>query len=189
MDTDGRVDRLDAALLSLLDEQPRTSVLDAARRLGVARGTVQARLDRLQRDGVIRGFGPDIDPAAVGYPVTAFCSVEIRQSAGAAATTTTHAAVAGHLADVAEVLEVHTVTGAADLLVRVVARSNADLQRVIDRILESPHVVRLSTTIALATPLPYRCMPLVRAAVAGPGPGTGPVAGRQAGAGGNRPNG
>ncbi|MFN0280634.1 MAG: Lrp/AsnC family transcriptional regulator [Kineosporiaceae bacterium] len=178
MDARGRVDRLDAALVELLTRVPRTSVLEAARRLGVARGTVQARLDRLQRDGVVRGFGPDVDPAAIGYPVTAFCSVEIRQSvdgvdanprtaeareAGHAAGTT-HDAVARHVAGVPEVLEAHTITGGADLLVRVVARSNADLQRVIDEILRCPHVVRLSTTIALATPLSYRCLPLVHAA-------------------------
>ncbi len=179
MDARGRVDQLDAALVELLTRVPRTSVLEAARRLGVARGTVQARLDRLQRDGVVRGFGPDVDPAAIGYPVTAFCSVEIRQSvdgvdanprtthareAGQPAAGTTHDAVARHVAGVPEVLEAHTITGGADLLVRVVARSNADLQRVIDEILRCPHVVRLSTTIALATPLPYRCLPLVHAA-------------------------
>jgi DNA-binding Lrp family transcriptional regulator len=166
MDARGRLDRLDAALVGLLAGAPRTSVLEAARRLGVARGTVQARLDRLQRDGVVRGFGPDVDPAAIGYPVTAFCSVEIRQSADglAADTGTTHDAVARHVAGVPEVLEAHTITGSADLLVRVVARSNADLQRVIDEILRCPHVVRVSTTIALATPLPYRCLPLVHAA-------------------------
>jgi DNA-binding Lrp family transcriptional regulator len=184
MDARGRLDRLDAALLALLEQAPRTSVLDAARRLQVARGTVQARLDRLQRDGVVRGFGPDVDPAAIGYPVTAFCTVEIRQSQPPSRTTdatatgpsrprtgsdaTTHDAVATHLADVPEVLEAHTITGSADLLVRVVARSNPDLQRVIDKILECTHVVRLSTTIALATPLPYRCLPLVHAAAQPP---------------------
>jgi DNA-binding Lrp family transcriptional regulator len=165
MDAPGRLDPLDAALVTLLAHAPRTSVLEAARRLRVARGTVQARLDRLQRDGVVLGFGPDVDPAAIGYPVTAFCSVELRQSeAGTPPGTTTHDTVAAHLAGIPEVMEAHTVTGGADLLVQVVARSNADLQRVIDRILESPHVVRLSTTIALATPLRYRCLPLVQAA-------------------------
>lgn len=175
MDARGRLDRLDAALLDLLAEEPRTSVLEAARRLRVARGTVQARLDRLQREGVVTGFGPDVDPAAIGYPVTAFCSVEIRQRDAAGApgppgTATTHDAVARHLAGVPEVLEAHTVTGGSDLLVRVVARSNADLQRVIDRVLESPYVVRLSTTIVLATPLRSRTMPLVRQAAGGPPP-------------------
>jgi DNA-binding Lrp family transcriptional regulator len=60
------------------------------------------------------------------------------------------------------VLEVHTITGAGDLWARVVARSNADLQRVIDRVLEAPTIVRSSTVIALATQVPYRVLPLAR---------------------------
>ena len=49
----GPVDRLDAALIELLAAEPRVGVLEASRRLGVARGTVQARLDRLRDRGVI----------------------------------------------------------------------------------------------------------------------------------------
>ena len=100
-------------------------MLEAARRVGAARGTVQARLDRLQRTGVIADLAPTIDPAALGYPVTAFLSLEIAQGRG-------RGEVTGHLAAIPEVIEVHTITGSADLLVRLVARSNADLQRVID---------------------------------------------------------
>jgi DNA-binding Lrp family transcriptional regulator len=154
------VDRLDADLLALLTSEPRIGVLEASRRLGVARGTVQARLDRLERDGVITGFGPDVDPAALGFPVTAFCSLEIRQGRG-------HDVVARHLAGIPEVLEAHTISGAGDLLCRVVARSNADLQRVIDQVVDGENVVRTSTVIALATQIRTRTMPLVRAATDG----------------------
>ena len=151
------VDALDAGILSLLDSAPRISVLELSRRLGVARGTVQARMDRLARSGVLRGVGPVIDPAALGYPVTAFCTLEIRQGGG-------HDAVAAHLETIPEVLEVHTITGAGDLLVRVVARSNRDLQRVIDTVVADDAVLRTSTVIALQDQLPHRTMPLVRSA-------------------------
>ena len=151
------IDGLDARLVELLAAEPRVGVLEASRRLGVARGTVQARLDRLQARGVITGYGPDIDPAAIGYGVTAFVTLEIRQAGG-------HDPVAGRLALIAEVLEAHTITGAGDVLCRVVARDNADLQRVIDAIVEVPGVVRTSTVIALAAPVGYRVLPLVRAA-------------------------
>jgi DNA-binding Lrp family transcriptional regulator len=149
------VDRLDAEIIELFAAEPRVVVLEASRRLGVARGTVQARLDRMGRDGVIRGFGPELDPAAMGYPVTAYCSLEIRQGLG-------HDAVCAHLAAIAEVLEAHTITGSGDLLVRVVARSNADLQRVIDRVVDDEHVLRTSTVIALDTQVPHRVLPLLR---------------------------
>ena len=76
------IDGLDARLIDLLTARPRIGVLDASRRLGVARGTVQARLDRLRSRGVITGFGPEVDPAALGYGVTAFVTLEIRQAGG-----------------------------------------------------------------------------------------------------------
>jgi len=104
---------------------------------------------------VVTGYGPDVDPAALGHAVTAFVTLEIRQAGG-------HEPVAARLAAIPEVLEVHTITGAGDMLCRVVARTNADLQRVIDAIVGAEGVVRASTVIALATPVPYRVLPLVR---------------------------
>jgi DNA-binding Lrp family transcriptional regulator len=151
------IDELDGRLIELLVAEPRVGVLEASRRLGVARGTVQARLDRMQDRGVITGFGPDIDPAALDYGVMAFVTLELRQAGG-------HDPVAERLALVGEVLEAHTITGAGDMLCRVVARSNADLQRVIDAIVELEGVVRTSTVIVLDSPLPHRVLPLIRVA-------------------------
>ena len=163
----GLIDRLDAALIELLAAEPRVGVLEASRRLGVARGTVQARLERMAERGVITGYGPEVDPAALGYEVTAFITLEIRQAGG-------HDPVAERLAAIPEVLEVHTITGAGDMLCRVVARGNADLQRVLDAIVSAEGVVRSATLISLATQVPYRVLPLVRAACH-PSPGaTGP---------------
>jgi DNA-binding Lrp family transcriptional regulator len=154
---DSPIDRLDARLVRLLAEEPRIGVLECSRRLGVARGTVQARLDRLRARGVVRGFGPDLDPAALGYPVTAFATLEISQGQGQD--------VRVHLASVPEVLELHTITGRGDMLCRIVARSNADLQRVIDRVVGLEGIVRAATAIALENPVPYRVLPLVEEAV------------------------
>jgi DNA-binding Lrp family transcriptional regulator len=158
----GPVDRLDAALIELLAAEPRVGVLEASRRLGVARGTVQARLDRMRERGIITGYGPEVDPAALGYEVTAFITLEIRQAGG-------HDPVAERLAAIPEILEVHTITGADDMLCRVVARTNADLQRVLDAIVSADGVIRSSTLISLATQVPYRVLPLVRAAAGPPG--------------------
>jgi DNA-binding Lrp family transcriptional regulator len=152
------MDDLDRRLLDLFAEDPRIGVLQASRVLGVARGTVQARLDKLTASGVVTGWGPDLSPAALGFPVTAFLTLEIRQEP---AEHGGHDAVARHLATIPEVLEAHTITGAGDLLARVVARSNSDLQRVIDLVLKDPAIVRSSTVIALATQISYRVLPLV----------------------------
>ena len=153
------IDELDAGLVQLFTSEPRIGVLEASRRLAVARGTVQARLDRMQARGVITGFGPDIDPAALGHAVTAFVTVELRQSGG-------RDEVAQRLAGIGEILEAHTITGPGDMLCRVVARNNADLQRVIDSIVDVPGVLRTSTVIALATAVAYRTTPLVAATAA-----------------------
>lgn len=153
----GLIDALDARLIALLAEEPRIGVLECARRLRVARGTVQARLDKLVGRGVIRGFGPQISPEALGFTVMAFVTLEIRQSRG-------HDPVSAHLATIPEVLEVHTITGLGDLLCRIVARSNADLQRVIDEVVAYDGIVRASTIIALAEQIPHRTLPLVRSA-------------------------
>ncbi len=131
MPKDRPIDELDAGIVEVFTAEPRVGVLECSRRLGVARGTVQARLDRMTRDGVIGGWGPVVDPSALGYVVTAFVTLEIRQHHPSRAA---HDAVAEHLAGVPEVLEAHTITGAGDVLARIVARSNADLQRVIDRV-------------------------------------------------------
>ena len=161
----GPVDSLDAALIELLAAEPRVGVLEASKRLRVARGTVQARLERLRERGVITGYGPEVDPAALGYEVTAFITLEIRQAGG-------HDPVAERLAAIPEVLEAHTITGAGDMLCRVVARSNADLQRVIDAIVSTAGVVRSATLISLATQVPYRILPLVRTAAGAVQPGS-----------------
>jgi DNA-binding Lrp family transcriptional regulator len=158
------IDHLDAALIELLTAEPRVGVLEASRRLGVARGTVQARLDRMRYRGVITGYGPDVDPVALGYEVTAFITLEIRQAGG-------HDPVAERLAAIPEILEIHTITGAGDMLCRVVARTNADLQRVLDAVVSVEGVVRSSTLISLATQVPFRIMPLVRAVAADGVPG------------------
>ncbi|TJZ79548.1 winged helix-turn-helix transcriptional regulator [Rhodococcus oryzae] len=152
------IDRLDADLLELLHAEPRVGVLEASRRLGVARGTVQARLTRLEREGVIESLAPTLNAEALGFPVTAFATLEIVQGRG-------HRAVVEHLAAIPEVLEAHTTTGAGDVLIRVVARTHSDLQRVINQIVDGLNVLRSSTVIALENQIPLRHLPLVRAAV------------------------
>ncbi|ONK13965.1 Lrp/AsnC family transcriptional regulator [Streptomyces sp. MP131-18] len=155
------IDELDARLLELLAQEPRIGVLEASRRLGVARGTAQARLEKLRTGGVIRGFGPDVDPAALGFPVTAFATLEIKQGQGEE--------VRRHLSCVPEVLELHTITGEGDMLCRLVARSNADLQRVIDRVVGFDGILRSATAIVMENPVPLRVMPLVRHAAGAAG--------------------
>ena len=150
------IDGLDGRLIRALAEHPRAGVLELARLLGVARGTVQARLDKLRARGVVTGFGPDVDLIRIGYEVLAFTSIEIAQGR--------LADVVAHLDDIPEVLEVHATSGQGDLHCRVVARTNEHLQQVVNRILEVQGINRTTTVIALSEQIPFRVQPLIAAA-------------------------
>jgi DNA-binding Lrp family transcriptional regulator len=138
-------DGLDARLIGLLRSAPNLPVVEMARRLDVARGTVQARLDRLERDGLITGYGPDVDAATAGFGVLAFTTLEIAQGSDAQ--------IVDGLEAIAEVLEAHAVTGPGDLHLRIVARSNEHLHEVLQRILQLPGITRTETHLALHTPI------------------------------------
>jgi DNA-binding Lrp family transcriptional regulator len=152
------LDELDARILQTMRDQPRVGVLEVSRQLGVARGTVQARLDKLQARGVVTGFGPDLDPGRMGYPVLAFVFLEIVQGR-------LDEAVDG-LRDVPEVLEAHGVTGTRDLLCRVVARDNGHLQDVINGMVTHPAVRRSTSYISMSRQIAYRVAPLLEQAAA-----------------------
>ncbi|NIR35638.1 MAG: Lrp/AsnC family transcriptional regulator [Actinobacteria bacterium] len=137
------LDDIDRSILRLLRDRPRLPVAELARLASVARGTAQARLDRLEASGVIRGYGPDIDAVAVGFGVLAFVTLEITQGQDEA--------IIDHLDAIPEVLEVHAVTGPGDLLCRVVARSNRHLDEVLGRVLSSPGARRTATQLVLDT--------------------------------------
>ena len=149
------IDDLDARLILELQSEPRLGVMELARRLGVARGTAHARLEKLQRSGVISGFGPEIDLTRIGYPVMAFTTLEVTQGRSSA--------VLERLESIPEVLEVHTIAGQGDLLIRVVARSNEHLFEVLEDVLSAPDISRTSTAIARAEHIGYRTAPLIEA--------------------------
>ena len=137
------LDATDRGILRTMRLHPRASIAEIARRAGVARGTVYARLERMERDGVISGWGPEIDTRAAGYDVLAFLWLQIAQGA--------HEATVAALAEIDEVLEVHTITGDADLMCKVVARSNDHLHEVVLAVTALPPVRHSQTQLALHT--------------------------------------
>jgi DNA-binding Lrp family transcriptional regulator len=147
------IDELDARLITHMAGSPRAGVMDLARALGVARGTAQARLDKLVARGVVTGFGPDIDPIALGYAVMAFTTLEIAQGR--------LADVVAHLRDIPEVLEAHAITGPGDVHTRLVAHTNRHLQEVLNRVLEVRGINRATTQIVLSEQIASRVLPLV----------------------------
>jgi DNA-binding Lrp family transcriptional regulator len=137
------MDDVDRSLLAHMPELTRPSMLELARQVGIARGTAQARVDRMVADGVIAGFGPKLDLHALGYTVTAFVSLEISQGHGGK--------IVNALTKMPEVLEVHKTTGAGDLLVRIVAHTNEHLHELLETLLTQHGVERTQTALVLHT--------------------------------------
>jgi DNA-binding Lrp family transcriptional regulator len=146
--TDYQLDELDASLLKELLVDARMGVLELSRRLNVARGTVQARLQRLVSVGVINGFKPDLSLEGLGFKVKAYVTVEVTQGQ--------IESVVGPLAKISEVLEVHSVAAQGDLLCLIAAKSNHHLMEVLENILAISDVARTSTAIVLKTQVANR---------------------------------
>jgi DNA-binding Lrp family transcriptional regulator len=154
--TSAGIDDLDARLIELLRAEPRLGLMEASRRLDVARGTVQARLAKLEARGVVRGYGPEVDPARLGYPVLAFVFLQIAQGRLKEAVSV--------LDSTPEVLEATATSGPSDLLCRIVAQDTEHLQEIVNRLLSNNAIRRSTSYIALSQPIPFRTAPLVEAA-------------------------
>lgn len=114
------IDKLDREILRRLQADSRRPFLEIARELGVAGGTVHARVNRLKAEGVIRGTRIDLDYAKLGYTVSAFIGVKLVKARDCRE-------VQSRLQAIPEVVEVHYTTGAYSLFVKVVVRSMAEL--------------------------------------------------------------
>jgi DNA-binding Lrp family transcriptional regulator len=150
------IDEVDAHLIRTLRDSPRVGLLEVARRLQVARGTVQARLAKLEREGVVTGFGPEIDPAALGYAITAFVLIELAQGRLTDAVAAMQA--------MPEVLEADAISGPQDVICRIVARDTEHLQELVNELLRTPAIRRCTSYIVLSRQVPPRTGPLVDAA-------------------------
>lgn len=137
------LDDVDRRLLATMRRHPKASFTEVARRVGVARGTAYSRLDRMETQGVVVGYGPDVDHVAAGLGILAFATLEIRQGR--------HDPTVDALAAIPEIVEIHTITGVGDLLCRIVAASNDDLHRVLQQVSSVESVVRSETKLSLST--------------------------------------
>jgi DNA-binding Lrp family transcriptional regulator len=147
------LDDLDLALLRLLLEQPRAGVREYARLLGVARGTAQARLDKLERLEVVTGYEPTISPRGLGFTDLAYVRLNLSQGV--------LAQVSDALARIPEVIEVDSIAGDSDLLCQVVSTGPENLEEVIQAIIAVPGVQRSRTEPVLRRRVPRRVTPLI----------------------------
>jgi DNA-binding Lrp family transcriptional regulator len=147
------LDDLDVLLLRLLDENPRAGVLELSRLAGVARATVTARMQRWQAAGVVTGYGPQLDLEAAGFPVQALATLEIAQGQ--------LSEISQFLSSLPGVIEAYATTGTGDVVCRLAAASNADLQDLLLRLNESDAIRRSTSVVILSTVVPARTIPLL----------------------------
>ena len=133
----------DRELLSILSENAREQTATIARKLGLSRTTVQAKIDRLERDGVIAGYGVKLSDAYESGMVKAHVLITIAPKTLARITTELHA--------ISAVRTLHSVSGSFDLIAVVQATSIAELDHLIDKIGAIDGVERTLSSIILST--------------------------------------
>jgi DNA-binding Lrp family transcriptional regulator len=133
----------DKKLLALLSEDARLPVATLARRLGLSRTTVQVRIERLEREGVIAGYGVRLSDAYLSDLIRAHVLITIAPKS--------LSAVTAELNAIHEVTALYSVNGPYDLIAMIAAPSIADLDRLIDRIGETQGVERTLSSIILST--------------------------------------
>ena len=137
------MDELDKGILGLLSADARISVATLARRLKVARSTIQARLERLETTGIIVGYTVTLGEAARAgrLRTTVLLTIEPRAQA----------AILTRLKSIPEVERIHTTSGRVDLLLQLAADSTQQIDTVLDQIGEMQGVKSSESLIHLST--------------------------------------
>lgn len=138
------LDALDRKILRLLQQDARTSYRAIADAVDLRAPSVHARVQRLEKEGFIRGYHADIDPEKVGRTLTAYVSIGLE--GGRRGETPRTEAVADALRKDPDVVEVHAVTGEDDLLIKIRTTDIRGLERLLLRSLEPLEGVRRTTT-------------------------------------------
>jgi DNA-binding Lrp family transcriptional regulator len=139
-----RLDDLDRSIIACLVEDGRASYSSIGDRVGLSAAAVNRRVERLRRDGVIRGFTAVINPDAVGEGTEAFVELHARSKTSP-----------GDLRRIAAALEdvvaAYTITGDADALVHIRTADIVGLENTLERLRADPRIERTSSVIVLST--------------------------------------
>ncbi|TMV07766.1 Lrp/AsnC family transcriptional regulator [Ruegeria sediminis] len=139
------LDRFDQAILKVLSEDGRMSIADLARRIGLSKSPTQARLKRLESEGIITGYRALVDPIRLGLDHVAFVEVRL--------TDTREKALAEFNAAVrriGEIEQAHMIASNFDYLLKVRTRSMSEYRAVLaEKISSLPHVGSTSTFVAM----------------------------------------
>jgi DNA-binding Lrp family transcriptional regulator len=138
------MDQIDHRIIALLRENARRSFQDIGDRVALSAPAVKRRVDRLERDGVIRGYSAHVDPSAIGWNTHAF--VELFCD-GRVSGEEVRDAVAEH----PEVEAAYTIAGAPSAILHLRASDTRHLEQTLERIRETKGVIRSQTQVVLST--------------------------------------
>jgi DNA-binding Lrp family transcriptional regulator len=138
------MDEIDHRIIALLRENARRSFQDIGERVSLSAPAVKRRVDRLERDGIIRGYSANVDPAAIGWNTHAFVELfcegrmngdEVREAVG------------GY----PEVEAAYTIAGAPSAILHLRAADTRHLEDALERVRDTPGVIRTQTQVVLST--------------------------------------
>jgi Lrp/AsnC family transcriptional regulator, leucine-responsive regulatory protein len=142
-------DSRNVVLLRLLSDDPRLGLSELARRVGLSAPAVRERLAKLEEEGVIAGYRLLIDPAALGFQISAY--IRVRPAPGQLSKVIELAKATP------QVVECHRVTGEDCFIVKVHLPSLDQLDEILDRFLVFGQT---TTSLVQSTPVPLRALPL-----------------------------
>jgi DNA-binding Lrp family transcriptional regulator len=138
------LDNVDRQIVALLRQDARRSFQSIGLRVSLSAPAVKRRVDRLEADGVIRGYSAQVDPGSYGWGTHAFVALYCE---GRMAATEVRDAVEHH----PEVEAAYTVAGEASAIVHLRARDTTHLEQTLERLRDHPGVTRTQTQIVLST--------------------------------------
>lgn len=140
-----RLDSLDKRILSLLTKDARMPFLEVARQCKVSGAAIHQRVQKMMEAGVISGSQVNLSYKNMGYVTCAFIGIQVNLMS-----TTSHDEVFEKISRIPEIVECHHITGSYSLLLKIMARSNEHLKKIIvERIQSVPEIVATETFISL----------------------------------------
>jgi Lrp/AsnC family transcriptional regulator, leucine-responsive regulatory protein len=138
------LDGVDRKIVALLQENAKLTFAEIGSDVGLSSSAIKRRVDRLEHDGVIVGYGARIDPSALGDGIEALIEVYCADRIAPAD-------VGRSLSDLEQVVSAFTVSGEPDAVIRARVANIADLEKFVERLRRDRNVLRTRTLIVLST--------------------------------------
>ena len=143
MERNYTIDNLDRDILKILIKDAKIPYTEIAKRLVVSPGTIHVRMKRMERLGIVKGATLELDPAKVGYDLTAFVGIYLIKGS-------VYNEVIEEIKQITEIVEAHYTTGEYSIFIKILCKNTDHLREVVAAKLQSlKGVMRTETIISL----------------------------------------